>query len=52
MRNSQVVFLAVKPHIISMVLKEVTADITPDHLIISLAAGTKLKTMEEVGTAQ
>ncbi|XP_065897781.1 pyrroline-5-carboxylate reductase 2-like isoform X2 [Dysidea avara] len=46
-RNSQVVFLAVKPHIISMVLKEVTADITPDHLIISLAAGTKLKTMEE-----
>ncbi|XP_065897774.1 pyrroline-5-carboxylate reductase 2-like [Dysidea avara] len=46
-RNSQVVFLAVKPHNISTVLKEVTGDVTPDHLIISLAAGTTLKTMEE-----
>jgi len=47
-RNSHVVFLAVKPHIIPTVLKEVTADVTSDHLIISLAAGTTLKTMEEV----
>ena len=50
-RNSQVVFLAVKPHNISTVLKEVTGDVTPDHLIISLAAGTTLKTMEEVSAA-
>jgi len=49
-RNSQVVFLAVKPHIVPTVLKEVTADVTPDHLLISVAAGTTLKTMEEVST--
>jgi len=43
-----VVIVAVKPHIVATVLKEVASKVTRDQLIISLAAGTKLKTMEEV----
>ena len=42
------VIVAVKPHIMSTVLKEVSSKVTKDQLIISLAAGTRLKTMSEV----
>ena len=47
-QDSEVVIVAVKPHIVAAVLKEVASKVTRDQLIISLAAGTKLKTMEEV----
>ena len=46
--DSEVVIVAVKPHIVSTVLKEVSSKVTKDQLIISLAAGTRLKTMSEV----
>ena len=48
--DSEVVIVAVKPHIVSTVLKEVAPKVSKDQLIISLAAGTKLHTMEEVVT--
>lgn len=47
-KDSEVVIVAVKPHIVASVLKEVSQKVTKDQLIVSLAAGTKLKTMEEV----
>ena len=42
------VIVAVKPHIVAHVLQEVSSKVTKDQLIISLAAGTKLRTMAEV----
>lgn len=49
-RDSEVVIVAVKPHIVAHVLDEVSSVINKDQIIISLAAGTKLETMAEVGT--
>lgn len=45
--DSEVVIVAVKPHIVAHVLQEVSSKVTKDQLIISLAAGTKLRTMAE-----
>jgi pyrroline-5-carboxylate reductase len=45
-KNSQVVFVAVKPHVVKRVLKEVSHCVTPDHLVISVAAGITLEKME------
>ena len=47
-RDSEVVIVAVKPHIVAHVLDEVSSVVNKDQVIISLAAGTKLKTMAEV----
>ncbi|KAG8431693.1 hypothetical protein GDO86_020451, partial [Hymenochirus boettgeri] len=44
--HCKVVFLATKPHIIPLVLKEISSDVTPDHVIVSMAAGVTLKTLE------
>ena len=50
-KNSEVVWIAVKPHIVTRVLREVSPAISPDsQLFISVAAGTKLETMEKVFT--
>ena len=49
-QDSEVVFVAVKPHIVSHVLKEVSSVVNKDQMIISLAAGIKLETMAEVNT--
>lgn len=46
--RSQVVWLAVKPHAIARVLKEVTPVIRPDQLIVSTAAGIPIKELEKV----
>lgn len=46
--DNEVVIVAVKPHIVAHVLKEVSSKVTKNQLIISLAAGTKLQTMAEV----
>ncbi|XP_041424199.1 pyrroline-5-carboxylate reductase 3-like isoform X1 [Xenopus laevis] len=46
--NCQVVFLATKPHIIPSVLKEIYPQVTAEHLIISMAAGVTLETLEKV----
>ncbi|XP_018427868.1 PREDICTED: pyrroline-5-carboxylate reductase 3 isoform X2 [Nanorana parkeri] len=45
----RVIFLATKPHIIPAVLQEVSSAFTPDHVIISMAAGVSLQTLEKEG---
>ena len=46
--KSQIVWLAVKPHAIGRVLKEVTPVVRPDQLIISIAAGIPIREIEKV----
>ena len=43
-----VVFLSVKPHMIPTLLKEVGAQISTNHLVVSLAAGLTLDFIESV----
>ncbi|KAK1172192.1 hypothetical protein AOXY_G4707 [Acipenser oxyrinchus oxyrinchus] len=47
-RVSRVLFLAVKPHIIPSVLQEVSAVITLQHIIVSVAAGVTVATLERL----
>ena len=42
------IWVAVKPHAVGRVLKEVAPLITGDHLVASVAAGVTLKTLEKV----
>eukprot|EP00611_Tribonema_gayanum_P015297 TRINITY_DN2712_c0_g1_i2.p1 TRINITY_DN2712_c0_g1~~TRINITY_DN2712_c0_g1_i2.p1 ORF type:complete len:323 (-),score=118.36 TRINITY_DN2712_c0_g1_i2:126-968(-) len=45
--RSRVVFLAVKPDVVASVLDEIKDDVDPDrHLIVSIAAGISLESME------
>ena len=44
------VWLAVKPHAIGRVLREVTPVVRPDQLILSTAAGIPIKELEKVWT--
>jgi pyrroline-5-carboxylate reductase len=46
-KNSDVVVLAVKPQVMAPVLLELRPLITPDHLVVSVAAGVCLATMAE-----
>ncbi|KAF6024928.1 hypothetical protein EB796_016765 [Bugula neritina] len=46
-KESTIVFVAVKPHFVRMVLKEVCQHITKKHLIVSIAAGVSLEGLEE-----
>ncbi len=46
--KSDVLFLAVKPHIIPFVLDEIGPDIEDRHLIISCAAGVTISSIEKV----
>jgi pyrroline-5-carboxylate reductase len=51
-RSSDVVILAVKPQNVTEVLSEVRAEITPKHLVISIAAGVSVDTlMSFLGTS-
>ncbi|TSL47592.1 GDP-L-fucose synthase [Bagarius yarrelli] len=43
---SRLVFLAVKPHLIPIVLGEILQHITPQHIVVSVAAGVTLATIE------
>ncbi|XP_033727520.1 pyrroline-5-carboxylate reductase 2-like [Pecten maximus] len=45
--DSQLVVLAVKPHIITPVLKQVSPSFSRDKLMVSIAAGITLSTLEE-----
>lgn len=47
--KSDVLFLAVKPHIIPFVLDEIGPDIEDRHLIVSCAAGVTINSIEKVG---
>ncbi|RWS02839.1 pyrroline-5-carboxylate reductase 1-like protein [Dinothrombium tinctorium] len=46
--NSEIVILAVKPPVVSSILKEVSSSVTQEHLIISVALGIPLHIMEEL----
>lgn len=46
--GSDVVFVAVKPHLVPHVLSEISQDVTERHIIVSVAAGVTLATLEEV----
>ncbi|MGH0165240.1 UNVERIFIED_CONTAM: hypothetical protein FKN15_062816 [Acipenser sinensis] len=46
-RVSRVLFLAVKPRIIPSILQEVSAVVTPQHIIVSVAAGVTVATLEQ-----
>ena len=47
-RNSRVVLVAVKPHVVARVLKDVSDEVTQDHVFISVAAGVTLATLGKV----
>ena len=47
-KQSKVVFIAVKPHIVSTVLREVYDHVTSNHIIVSIAGGITLETLEKV----
>uniref|UniRef100_A0A4W6FCK6 Pyrroline-5-carboxylate reductase n=1 Tax=Lates calcarifer TaxID=8187 RepID=A0A4W6FCK6_LATCA len=46
--GSDVVFVAVKPHLVPLVLNEISQHITDRHIIVSVAAGVTLATVEEL----
>ncbi|XP_043923260.1 pyrroline-5-carboxylate reductase 3 [Protopterus annectens] len=53
-KGCQVIFLATKPHILPGVLEEISSLVTKEHIIISVAAGVTIQTLERffpVGTA-
>ena len=45
-KNSEVIFLAVKPQYVSVVLKEVKLYLTDEHIVVSIAAGIPLAVMK------
>ncbi len=47
-KNSKIIILAVKPFILKDILNEIKEYITNEHLIISIAAGISIKTIEEI----
>ncbi|XP_049558542.1 pyrroline-5-carboxylate reductase 1, mitochondrial isoform X5 [Orcinus orca] len=49
-QHSDVLFLAVKPHIIPFILDEIAADIEDRHIVVSCAAGVTISSIEKVGT--
>ncbi|XP_056893709.1 pyrroline-5-carboxylate reductase 3 isoform X2 [Takifugu flavidus] len=46
--GSDVVFIAVKPHLVPHVLAEISPHVTDRHIIVSVAAGVTLATLEEL----
>ena len=50
-QHSDVLFLAVKPHIIPFILDEISADIEARHIVVSCAAGVTISSIENVSTA-
>ncbi|KAL2084889.1 hypothetical protein ACEWY4_020407 [Coilia grayii] len=46
--GSQLVFLAVKPHLIRAVVAEVSPHLTEQHTVVSVAAGVTLNTLEQL----
>ncbi len=46
-RECRLIMLAVKPQVLPAVLRELRPTITPDHLLISIAAGISLTALEE-----
>ncbi|XP_061634487.1 pyrroline-5-carboxylate reductase 3 isoform X1 [Phyllopteryx taeniolatus] len=46
--TSDVIFVAVKPHLVPIVLNEISQHVTDKHTIVSVAAGVTLATLEEL----
>ncbi|XP_047565185.1 pyrroline-5-carboxylate reductase 1, mitochondrial isoform X5 [Lutra lutra] len=46
-RHSDVLFLAVKPHIIPFILDEIGADMEGRHIVVSCAAGVTIRSIEK-----
>lgn len=46
-QNSDIIFLAVKPQYVAVVLKEVRAALTPNQIIVSIAAGVTIQTLKD-----
>ncbi|XP_069009075.1 pyrroline-5-carboxylate reductase 3 isoform X2 [Embiotoca jacksoni] len=46
--GSDVVFVAVKPHLVPKVLGEISQHVTDRHIVVSVAAGVTLATLEEL----
>lgn len=47
-QNCWLVFFATKPHVLPAVLAEVAPVVTTEHILVSVAAGISLSTLEEV----
>ncbi len=47
-KNSKIILFAVKPFVLRDVLNEIKPFITKEHVILSIAAGISLKTIEEI----
>ena len=47
-KNTQVIVIAVKPNVVSSLLKEVSSSITKDNLVVSIAAGIRISMIEDV----
>ena len=47
-QKSDIIFLTVKPNIVAPVLKEIAQDITKNKLIVSIAAGTTIDTIQKL----
>lgn len=48
LQSCSLVFFATKPHILPAVLAEVAPVVTSEHMLVSVAAGVSLSTLEEV----
>ncbi|XP_048338911.1 pyrroline-5-carboxylate reductase 3 [Sphaerodactylus townsendi] len=48
LKSCTVVILATKPHIIPVVLHEIAPVVTENHIVVSMAAGVTLQTLEEL----
>eukprot|EP00951_Prasinocladus_malaysianus_P034364 scaffold346223_cov50-Prasinocladus_malaysianus.AAC.1 len=46
-KDSEIIFIAVKPQYVATVLKEVSHELTDKHVIVSIAAGVTVAQMEE-----
>ncbi|KAM4549338.1 pyrroline-5-carboxylate reductase 3 isoform 1-T1 [Odontesthes bonariensis] len=46
--GSDVVFVAVKPHLVPFIVREISPHVTDRHVIVSVAAGVTLATLEEL----
>lgn len=46
--DSDIVFVAVKPHLVRVVLNQVAEHVTDRHIVVSVAAGVTLATLEEM----
>ena len=46
--KNEIIYLAVKPYIVPEILREIAPAIGKHHLIVSIAAGVTIKTIEKV----